>query len=413
MEFYLNKVEYLRNWLISLGVYPNIAEYIKLTAVFLCITLLAWIANYIARNIILSILSHIAKKSETLWDDMLINRKVFHKLAHLAPALVIYYTINLPLAEFPGWQLFIHNMASIYMVIVGMLSLIAFIDATHDIYMTLPMSKIRSIKGYLQVVKIIFYFIATIIVLHILFKFNLGSFFTGLGAMAAVLMFVFKDTILGLVASIQLSANDMLRPGDWIEMPSRKADGVVLDINLTTIKVQNWDKTITTIPTYTLVSDSFTNWRGMEESEGRRIKKSINIDMKSVEFCSEAVISRLEKNKIIAKNFDVKKYIEEVGQNSITIEDSEHNTLTNLGLFRVYLENYIANISVIHPSLTQLVHYLQPNENGIPLEIVAFSKEKAGKPYEKIQCEIYDHILAMLPLFGLKVFQRTTGEEYK
>jgi len=226
-----------------------------------------------------------------------------------------------------------------------------------------------------------------------------------------VLMFIFKDTILGLVASIQLSANDMLRPGDWIEMPSRKADGVVQDINLTTVKVQNWDKTVTTIPTYTLVSDSFTNWRGMEESEGRRIKKSINIDMKSVKFYTEEMMTNLEKNTVVAKNFDVKKYIAEASVADEAGNDATHRTMTNLGLFRAYLESYLKGIALIHPEMTQLVHYLQPGEFGLPLEMVAFSKEKAGIPYEKLQCDIYDHILAMLPLFELRVFQRPTGED--
>jgi miniconductance mechanosensitive channel len=413
MNTYLLKVEYLKHWLIVHGVNEVLSDWIKLVIVFALIAILAWIANFVAKKIILTILGHIAKKSETIWDDMLIERKVFHQLAHLAPAFVIYHSAKLPLAEFPGWLVFVQKMTMIFMVFFSLRAILAFIDALHDIYMTLPMSKIRTIKGYLQVVKIIFYSIATIIILQILLDFSLSKFFTGLGAMAAVLMFVFKDTLLGLVASIQLSANDMLRPGDWIEMPSRKADGLVQDINLTTIKVQNWDKTITTIPTYTLVSDSFTNWRGMEESEGRRIKKSINIDMKSVTFYTDNMIQKLEENPIIAKNFDIKKYVTESVSSDFTNKDPEHRTLTNLGVFRAYLECYIKSITVIHPDMTQLVHYLQPTENGLPLEIIAFSKEKDGGLYEKLQCEIYDHILAMIPLFELRVFQRPTREEYK
>jgi miniconductance mechanosensitive channel len=411
METYLEKVNILRDWLILHGIHARYADWIKLTFVFVIIALFAWIANFIAKRIILTVLSHIAKKSETLWDDILIERRVFHKLAHLAPAIIIYYTVQLPLADYPGWLSLIQKASMIYMVIVGLTSLLAFIVSTHDIYLTLPMSKTRTIKGYLQVVNIVLYIIAIIFILHIIFEFNLGSFFTGLGAMTAVLMFIFKDTILGLVASIQLSANDMLRPGDWIEMPSRKADGVVQDINLTTVKVQNWDKTVTTIPTYTLVSDSFTNWRGMEESEGRRIKKSINIDMKSVTFYTNDMLTKLENNPIIKKNFDVKKYATESPIADDAGNDAAHRTLTNLGLFRAYLESYLKGIALIHPKMTQLVHYLQPGEFGLPIEMVAFSKEKAGIPYEKLQCDIYDHILAMLPLFELRVFQRPTGED--
>jgi miniconductance mechanosensitive channel len=410
METYLFRINILKNWLISQGIDPLYADWIKLAIVFALIASLAWIANFIAKRIILTILSQIAKKSQTTWDDILIERKVFHKLAHLAPALVVYYSITLPLADYHGWLTFVQKISMIFMVSVSLTTLLAFINALHDIYLTLPMSKTRTIKGYLQVVKIVLYTIAIIFVLHIIFEFNLGSFFTGLGAMTAVLMFIFKDTLLGLVASIQLSANDMLRPGDWIEMPSRKADGVVQDINLTTVKVQNWDKTI---PTYTLVSDSFTNWRGMEESEGRRIKKSINIDMKSVSFYSDKTLKKLEENPIVAKTFDIKKYISESSNSELTNKDPEHRTLTNLGLFRAYLENYLKGISIIHPDMTQLVHYLQPSEFGLPLEMVAFSMEKAGIPYEKLQCEIYDHILATMPLFELRVFQRPTGEDAK
>jgi miniconductance mechanosensitive channel len=410
---YVDRVEDLKNWLINHGINAIYADWIKLLVVFAIIAILAWIANFIAKKIILTVLNQIAKKSETVWDDFLIERKVFHKLAHLAPAFVVYHSSKLPLHDYPAWLNFVQGASMILMVVVSLMAILAFIDALNDIYQTLPMSKTRTIKGYLQVLKILIYIVAIIFILHILFKIDMGKFFTGLGAMAAVLMFVFKDTILGLVASIQLSANDMLRPGDWIEMPSRKADGVVQDINLTTVKIQNWDKTITTIPTYTLVSDSFTNWRGMEESEGRRIKKSINIDMKSVTFFTDEMITKLEKSKIIARNFDIKKYVEESANTEFTNKDPEHRTLTNLGLFRAYLESYIENISVIHPTLTQLVHYLQPTENGMPLEIVAFSTEKAGKPFEKLQCEIYDHILAMMPLFNLRVFQRPTSEDSK
>jgi miniconductance mechanosensitive channel len=386
MKEYLLRVEELKQWLIDQGINTQYSDWIKLTIVFTIIAILAWIANFIAKRVILSVLNHLAKKSETTWDDIFIERKVFHKLSHIAPALVIYYSVKLPLSKNPGWLEFIQSSSMIYMVIVSLMAVLAFINASHDIYQTLPMSKTRSIKGYLQVVKILIYIIAIIFMLHILFNIDLGKFFTGLGAMAAVLMFVFKDTILGLVASIQLSANDMLRPGDWIEMPSRKADGVVQDINLTTVKVQNWDKTITTIPTYTLVSDSFTNWRGMEESEGRRIKKAINIDMKSVVFFDDEMLAKLQKNKIVARNFDVKKYIEESANSELTNKDPENRTLTNLGLFRAYLEAYIKTVPVIHPDLTQLVRYLQPAENGMPLEIIAFSTEKKGIPYEKLQC---------------------------
>jgi len=409
METYLRWVDVLKNWLIQHGVNASFADIFKLLIVFAAIALLAFLTDFLVKRIILSIVYHFAKRTETVLDDILVEKKVFHHLAHFAPAVVVYYSIGLPLADYHGLHKFMQDATQTYMVIVGLMTLLAFTNALQAMYLTLPISKNHSIKGYLQVVKIIFFLFAGIFIISVINDTSPTTLLAGLGAMAAVLMFVFKDTILGLVASIQLSLNDMLRPGDWIEMPSRKADGTVLDISLTTIKVQNWDKTITTIPTYALVSDSFTNWRGMEEAEGRRIKKAINIDMKSVKFYSDKMLEKLAKNPVIAKNFDIKKYISEAQLS----EAPEHRTLTNSGVFRAYLEAYLKNSPIIHDDMTQLVHYLQPTENGLPLEIVAFSKEKAGKPFEMLQSELFDHILAILPEFELKVFQRPTGDDFQ
>ena len=409
METYLRYVDMLKNWLIQHGINAGLADLFKLLIVFAAIIGLAFIADFLVKRIILAIVYRIAKRTETLLDDILVEKKVFHRFALFAPALVIFYSIGLPLAEYPGLLKFMQDITQVSMIIIGLVTVLAFINALQEMYLTLPISKNHSIKGYLQVVKIILYLFAAIFSISAINDTSPMTLLAGLGAMAAVLMFVFKDTILGLVASIQLSVNDMLRPGDWIEMPSRKADGNVLDISLTTIKVQNWDKTITTIPTYALVTDSFTNWRGMEEAEGRRIKRALNIDMKSIKFYSDKMLEKLSKDPIIAKNFDVKKYVSEAQVS----EAPEHRTLTNLGVFRAYLEAYIKNLPVIHDEMTQLVHYLQPTENGLPLEIIAFSKEKAGKPFEVLQSEIIDHILAVIPEFELKVFQRPTGEDFQ
>jgi miniconductance mechanosensitive channel len=413
METYLNMLDVLERWLIRHGISELYADTVKLIIVFAVIGLLAILVDFVIKRIILSIVYRIAKKTETIFDDILVEKKVFHRLAHLAPAIVVYYTITLPLAEYPKILKLVQNVSQIYMVVVGLMVLLAFINAVHEIYHTLPISKNHSIKGYLQVVKMILYLLTGIFIISVINGKSPITLLAGLGAMAAILMFIFKDPILGLVASIQLSMNDMLRPGDWIEMPSRKADGVVQDITLTTVKVQNWDKTLTTIPTYALVSDSFTNWRGMEESEGRRIKKAIFIDMKSIRFYSDKVIEKLTKNPIIAKNFDVKKYVADNQSYDNNAQPLEHRTLTNLGMFRAYLEAYLLNIPAIHPNMTLLVHYLQPSENGLPLEIIAFSKEKGGIPFEKLQSDIFDHILAILPEFELKIFQRPTGEDFQ
>jgi miniconductance mechanosensitive channel len=406
---YAKWVDLLKNWLIQHGVSTTFADIFKSAIVFAAIAILAFIADFLVKRIFLAVVFRIAKKTETILDDILVEQKVFHRLAHFAPAFVIYYTISLPLADFPGLLKLMQDLAQVYMIIVGLRALLAVVNALQVMYLTLPISKNHSIKGYLQVVKIILYLFAGIFIISAINDTPPVALLTSLGALAAVLMFVFKDPILGLVASIQLSVNDMLRPGDWIEMPSRKADGIVLDISLTTIKVQNWDKTITTIPTYSLVADSFTNWRGMEEAEGRRIKKAIYIDMKSVTFISDKLLENLSKNQIIARNFDIEKFKTE----TLISESYEYQTLTNLSIFRAYLEAYLKNLEVIHNEMTQLVHYLQPNENGLPVEIIAFSKEKAGTPFEKLQCELLEHILAILPTFELKVFQRPTGDDFQ
>jgi len=252
------------------------------------------------------------------------------------------------------------------------------------------------------------------ILISILFDQKLSGLFLGLGTFAAVLMLVFKDTILGFVASIQVSMNNMVNPGDWISMPGRDADGVVLEINLNTVKVQNWDKTISTIPTYALVSESFQNWKGMEESGGRRIKRSINIDMTSVKFCSPEMIEKFNKIQLLQEYIRTKqKEINEFNE-KLKVDPSvlvNGRRMTNLGTFRKYIEEYLKIHPLIHEQMTFLVRQLQPNEKGIPMEIYVFSKDQEWANYEAIQADIFDHILAVLPEFDLRVFQNPTGQD--
>ncbi|NJO69210.1 MAG: mechanosensitive ion channel family protein [Bacteroidetes bacterium] len=292
----------------------------------------------------------------------------------------------------------VQTLCLVYMVIVSLMVLLSFVDALHEIYLTLPVSRERTIKGYLQVIKILLYIIVTIIIISIISGVAASKLFTGLGAMAAVLMFVFKDTILGLVASIQLSANDMLKPGDWIEMPAKKADGTVIDISLTTVKVQNWDKTIVTIPTYTLVSESFTNWRGMEQSEGRRIKKVFNIDVNTVKFCTPDMIERFEKMPLLDSFLDAYK----------------KEKFTNLTIFRYYIEEYLHRFPFTNIDMTIFATITNADTgNGISIQYVAFLKEKAGKPFEKHQSVIFEHFLAIMKDFDLNVFQAPTGRDLR
>jgi miniconductance mechanosensitive channel len=395
---YLEYLELLKNQLIEWGVSTYLADIFKVTTVILVIIFLAWLANFIAKRIILGILHLMVKKSKTNWDDIIFERKVFNRLSLIAPAVVIYHAVKLPLAVYPGFMDLVQTICLVYMVIVSLLVLLSFLDALHEIYLTLPVSKERTIKGYVQVVQIILYVISVIVIISILTGTPAKNLFTGLGAMAAVLMLVFKDTILGLVASIQLSANDMLKPGDWVEMPAKKADGTVIDISLTTVKVQNWDKTIVTIPTYALVTESFTNWRGMEQSEGRRIKKVFNVDVNTVHFCDDEMITRFKQIPLLKAFF----------------EKNKEDQFTNLTIFRHYIEEYLNAFPVVNTNMT-ILSTITTTEggNGISVQYVAFLKEKAGIPFEKNQSLIFEHFLAKMRDFDLKIFQAPTGNDMR
>ena len=301
------------------------------------------------------------------------------------------------------------------MILVVLMVIDSVLNALHEIYLKLPISQERNIKGYVQVVKIIFYFIAILLIISILANKTPTALMAGVGAMAAVLMLVFKDTILGFVASIQLSANQMVNVGDWISMPKYNADGDVIDISLNTVKVQNWDKTIATIPTYALVSESFNNWKGMEESGGRRIKRSINIDMNSVCFLDDAQIEKLEKFHLLkdyinTKQKEITEYNKSLNLGEGTVTNGRK--MTNLGTFRKYLEEYLLHHPMISNEMTFLVRHLQPTDKGLPVEIYVFSKDQAWANYEAIQADIFDHTLAILPEFDLHVFQNPTGSDF-
>lgn len=400
----------------KIGLTGNFAHWSSITLGLIIIGTVAWLADLITKKILLVVLQKIAKRTTTEWDDVLVEKKVFNKLAHIIPALIVSYAINLVLPEHPILLDLLQSSIKIYIIILVLLSIDAFLNSVQFIYNTLALSKNRPISGYIQVVKIIFYFVSIILIFSVVTGKTPKFFLAGLGTMAAVLLLVFKDTILGFVASVQLSANDMVRIGEWISMPSHGADGTVEEITLNTVKVQNWDKTISTIPTYALVSKSFNNWRGMEESGGRRIKRNIQIDMKSVKLCSDEMINKfaqitLLKPYIESKNIELKEYNEKHGiDNSVPINGRR---MSNLGTFRSYLEVYLKQHPKINNDMTFLVRQLQPNEKGIPIEIYVFSNDTAWANYEAIQADIFDHILAILPEFDLAVFQNPTGDDFK
>ena len=284
-------VEAFKNWMADLGVAEGLAEYLGWISAGLAVIIVAWLANLIAKRVLLTGVKYFARKTHTRWDDILVERKVFTRLSHLAPALVIYYSAYLFLPVQDGLQ----RLSIAYMILAGVLVLNAAFNAVIDIYNTYEVSRERPIKGYVQVAKIILFVFLAIVAVSVLMDRSPWLLLSGFGAMTAVVLLVFKDSILGLVASIQLSSNDMVRIGDWIEMPKYGADGDVVDVSLHTVKIQNWDKTISTIPAYYLISDSFKNWRGMSESGGRRIKRALNIDMNSVKLCTPQMLDRFER----------------------------------------------------------------------------------------------------------------------
>ncbi|TKG95949.1 mechanosensitive ion channel [Puteibacter caeruleilacunae] len=431
-----NFYQYLIEFLKQFEHLQSVSKYLAEGITFISIIIIAFIAAYITRKILLRLVNKIAKKTKTNWDDILVEKKFFRALVHIVPAMIIYHAHNFayPPTHIPYDKLttdqieafsvyysfglggFILRMTRIYFTSIILYAFNSLVNASVDIYNTMPYSHNRSIKGYAQLLKIFVFFLGGIVIVAALLDRDPTWLITGLGAMAAVLLLIFKDTILGFVASIQLSANDMLKIGDWIEMPGHRADGTVLDITLNTVKVQNWDMTITTIPTYALVSESFNNWKGMEESGGRRIKRSINIDMKSVKFCTPDMLDRFHKFSLI-KDYVIEKEqeLEEYNRkNNYNQEDSiSRKQQTNLGIFRKYLETYLEKHPQIHDDMTFLVRHLQPSDKGLPIEIYVFSKDQRWANYEAIQADIMDHIVAVIPEFELNVFQAPSGSDFQ
>jgi len=392
----------------SIGMGDQVSLYLTEFIIAILVVILAIFANYIAKKRILSALGYVVKKSRTQWDDILLKRGVFLRLSHLAPALVIYYAAG----AFPEITDWIQRLSICYMLLVGISVLDSALSALLDIYRTYDVSKERPIKGYVQIAKTFIYVIGAVVVISSILGRSPWGVLSGIGAMTAILLLIFKDTILGLVASIQLAANNMIHVGDWITMSKFGADGTVIDVSLSTVKVQNFDKTIVTIPTYSLVSDSFTNWRGMEESGGRRIKRSFNIDVTSIRFCTNEMLDRFEKYDIITEY--IKHARQETAEHnaSLNIEPTdilsgEH--ITNVGTLRAYIIEYLKNHPKIRQDMTFLVRHLAPTEHGLPIEVYVFSADQVWAHYEGIQADIFDHILAAVPLFDLRVFQYPTG----
>ncbi len=392
------------NW----GISETIAYPMKGFVFIVFLFLLSVIANWVAKGIILSVVKKMVSKSTNKWDDVMLEKKVFHRLSHFAPVMVIYWIGPTLLADFPRMVSFTYDLSNVYVVFMLLIVVYAFLDAVGAIYNQYEIAKSRPIKGYLQVTKIITGMIAAIFILSVLLNQSPVYFFTGLGAITAVLLLVFKDTILSFVAGVQVTTNNMVQIGDWIEMPKYGADGDVIDINLYTVIIRNFDRTITTIPTYALVSDSFKNWRGMVQTGGRRIMRDVYIDINTIKFCDQKMLEKFESIALL------KDYIQEK-RKEIDGYNQQHNLdtdtgingrrMTNIGTLRAYITRYLQKHPRIHKDLTCMVRQMAPGEKGVALQIYAFTNDVNWVNYEGIQADIFDHILSVIPFFELKIFQ--------
>lgn len=371
----------------------NLSWSTRLTLVAL-ILLISYIITKLFRHLVIPAVHKITSRTKATWDDYLFNEKMMTSFCRMIPPIMFYLLLPFVFNNIPQVLDILLKGCLIYLVITTLMLVNSFLNSLYEISNEHETLRNRPLKGIYQMINLVAIGIGIILIISILIDQNAATILAGLGASAAVLMLIFKDSILGLVAGVQLSANDMLRPGDWITMPKYGADGDVLEVSLTTVKVRNFDKTITTIPPYALVSDSFQNWRGMRETGGRRIKRSIFIDMTTVHFCSER-----EKEMFASRG-----WIDEA-------QAKPETQVVNLYVFRNYLQNYLKEHPRTHKELMIMVRQMQPTSEGLPLEIYCFSNTTVWPEYEQIQGEIFDHILAVIPEFGLRIFQRPSGND--
>lgn len=392
------------------AIHPWLLPSVGLALLFL----VAMLVDTIVRRRLQAIARLLASQTSASWDNALVEQRVFSRLAHLITAAVVYFGVVLIPDLNDDAVVIVRNVAIAYGILAVVRALSATLSAINVIYERAGNAAERPIKGYLQVTKLVLYCIGAILIVSALIDKSPVILLSGFGAMTAVLLLVFKDTILSLVASVQLSSLDMIRVGDWIEMPQFNADGDVIDIALHTVRVQNWDKTITTIPTHRLISDSFINWRGMQQAGGRRIKRALRLDMRSVRFLSAEEIARFKRFALL-KQYIREKQEELADYNASlpdeTTADVNMRRLTNLGTLRAYIVNYLRHHPRIHTDMTLLVRQLQPAADGIPIEVYCFTTTTAWAEYEGIQADLFDHLLAILPEFGLEVYQAPSGAD--
>ena len=403
-------VQSIQQFLLEYGFYAIWATILANIAVVALILLASAFAYLFGKKIFSRVVGTYSKLSKNKWDDILLNKNLFSRIASLAPAIIIHMSAP----AFPGQQIWIQRLAFSYLVLTMILISFSLLDGFEAIYRTFAISRERPIKGLLQVVKIILSVVGAIIIISVLIDRSPWVLLSGIGVFSALLLLIFQDSILGFVAGVQLAGNDMVRVGDWIEMPKYNADGEVVDITLHTVKVQNGDKTITMIPTRAMITDSFKNWKGIEESGGRRIKRSIYIDMNSIRFCTDEMLERFGKFYYLTDYIrSKKKEIEEYNRQNEVDPDQLVNgrRMTNIGTFRAYVQAYLKNHPALHKDMTLLVRQLAPSQYGLPIEIYCFTNDIDWAVYESVQSDIFDHILAIVPQFDLQIFQSPSGKD--
>lgn len=411
-------MEEVHQGLVSVGMDTSWADRLDNLIVLLLIVGVALLANVICRHIILKAVAKLVKKTRATWDDIVFDNKVMVHVSRMVAPILIYLAIPMAFPQHADSAVldFLRRLCLIYILAVFLRFIGVFMAAVYHVYSEKDQFRDRPLKGLLQTAQVILFFVGGIAIVGILINKSPIVLLTGLGASAAVLMLVFRDSIMGFVSGIQLSANNMLRVGDWISMPKYGADGTVIEVTLNTVKVRNWDNTITTIPPYLLVSDSFQNWQGMRESGGRRIKRSVNIDMSTIRFCTPEMLAEYRKIDLLKDYIDrIEEPVEAYGRKQGTVHalPMKGGRQTNLGIFRAYLNNYLRSLSQVNHDLTCMVRQLQPTETGLPIELYFFSLIKDWVPYEELQADVFEHVLAIIPEFGLRVFQNPSGEDIK
>jgi miniconductance mechanosensitive channel len=408
----------LEDWiellLTNSGVSAEVAPAVRLLILILSLAVFGGILYLITKKVVIGYVYKLVKESPAKWDDALADQNVLSHLAHIVPAVVVKITAPVLFQDFPGWVPVVVRITDAYLIILGIAIVFAVVRVIEQAVAAMPAFKDKPVSSYFQLLRLILYIATGILILSAIMGRSPLYFLSAFGALSAILLLIFRDTILGLVASVQMSTNDMVRVGDWVEMPKFNADGDVISINLNTVKVQNWDRTITTIPTYYFITDSFKNWRGMVESGGRRIKRSIHINMQSVRFVDPDTREHYKKYYLITE------YVTQ-RQQEIEAHNARHNfdtsilingrRMTNLGVFRKYIEQYLRNHPRIRQDMALMVRQLAIEDNGVPLEIYCFTNTTAWVEYESIQADIFDHLLAAAAFFDLDIFQQPSGRD--